>query len=189
MLVRLLLSTFYVGFRRTREAPYDGKNIVRVPSDAGRFDADRERLARLSAVKVVPTLLWAVFAGVCLLLSRVEFGDENGGLGHWSITGIAALASGPVAILGGKHAKSALHLIAAREQGVQWLTLGRVVRIATFVFAAVFLATLACGEVSAAKWTIGYGGNKNSNKGHEYLLLAGGHFSILLASFVILMSY
>src|SRR5262249_35911166 len=41
---------------------------VALRSEAFRGDLDREWLARLNAEKVVPSLLWAIFAGVCLLL-------------------------------------------------------------------------------------------------------------------------
>src|SRR5262249_41066946 len=51
-LAHLLLSTLYVGFR------YAGFQD----------DADREWLARVSAVSVFPALLWAVFALICLFL-------------------------------------------------------------------------------------------------------------------------
>jgi hypothetical protein len=54
-LAHLLLSTLYVGFR------YAGFQD----------DADREWLARLSAVSVFPALLWAIFALICLLLPFV----------------------------------------------------------------------------------------------------------------------
>ena len=59
-LAHLLLSTLYVGFR------YVGFQD----------DADREWLARLSAVSVFPALLWAMFALICLFLPFVFIANE-----------------------------------------------------------------------------------------------------------------
>ena len=72
---------------------------LRVESFRG--ELDREWLARLSAEKVMPTLLWAVFAAVCLWLPSLV-------LDHWStqfypfLVSAAGLATGPLAAYIGK---------------------------------------------------------------------------------------
>jgi hypothetical protein len=59
-LAHLLLSSLYVGFR------YAGFQD----------DADREWLARVSAVSVFPALIWAMFALICLFLPFVFIDNE-----------------------------------------------------------------------------------------------------------------
>ncbi len=84
-LAHLALSLIYVALR----------------TEAFRGDMDREWLARLNAEKVVPALLWAIFAAVCLLLPPLV-------LDNWStkfypfLVSAFGLATGPVAAFLGK---------------------------------------------------------------------------------------
>src|SRR6185503_9803611 len=71
---------------------------VALRTEAFRGELDREWLARLNAEKVVPTLLWAIFAAICLVLPVLVF-DQ------WQsvTTSVMALATGPASALLGKY--------------------------------------------------------------------------------------
>lgn len=65
-----------------------------------RGELDREWLARINAEKVVPALLWAIFAAICLLLSPWLFNN-------WSTVVypfLVSLAAGPASALLAKYA-------------------------------------------------------------------------------------
>ena len=73
---------------------------VALRTEAFRGELDREWLARINAEKVVPTLLWAIFAAICLLLSPWMFAN-------WSTVVypfLVSLAAGPASALLGKYA-------------------------------------------------------------------------------------
>ena len=78
--------------------------FVALRKESFRGDLDREWLARLNAEKVVPALLWAVFAAVCLLLPMLV-------LDQWSsrfmpfVVSIPGLLAGPAAAYLGKISK------------------------------------------------------------------------------------
>jgi Patatin-like phospholipase len=139
-LAHLLLSTLYVGFR-----------------NAGfQDDADREWLARLSAVSVFPALLWALFAAVCLFLPFVFF--EN----HWltsmpwgptidRMSKILGVVSGFVAVLGGKSASAKLDIANAAPSSGLSKVLEFVVRLATLIFIAFLFAALGYLERISAE--------------------------------------
>jgi len=77
---------------------------VALRTEAFRGDLDREWLARLSAEKVIPALLWAVFAAICLFLPAWV-------LDGWStafvpfVVSAAGLLTGPLAAYLGKIAQ------------------------------------------------------------------------------------
>jgi Patatin-like phospholipase len=145
-LAHLLLSTLYVGFR------YAGFQD----------DADREWLARLSAVSVFPTLLWAVFALICLFLPFVFIDnkwlwDLAPTLGP-SIDGLVkvlGVISGFVAVLGGKSASIKLDISNAAPKSNSTKAYEFVVRLATLFFIAFLFMVLAYFErVTAEKLVI-----------------------------------
>src|SRR5204863_2275736 len=78
--------------------------FVALRREVFRGDLDREWLARLSAEKVVPALLWAIFAAICLLLPPLV-------LDNWTsrfmpfLVSAAGLLTGPVAAYLGKISK------------------------------------------------------------------------------------
>jgi len=89
ILTHLSLSATFVGLR----------------TEVKRSDLDREWLARLSAVKFVPTLLWAVLAAACLLavaaLQGLSFSKT------WaSVSGAVTAVSGVAGALLGRSAKT-----------------------------------------------------------------------------------
>lgn len=136
-LAHLLLSALYVGFRH-----------------AGfQDDADREWLARLSAVSVFPTLLWAVFALICLFLPFVFIDnkwlwDLAPTLGP-SIDGLVkvlGVISGFVAVLGGKSASIKLDISNAAPKSNSTKAYEFVVRFATLFFVAFLFMVLAYFE-------------------------------------------
>ena len=71
---------------------------VALRTEALRGELDREWLARLNAEKVVPTLLWALFATICLVLPPLVFDKW-----HSVVTTVVALATGPASALLGKY--------------------------------------------------------------------------------------
>ena len=71
---------------------------VALRTEAFRGELDREWLARLNAEKVVPALLWAIFAAICLLLPPLVFDQW-----HSLYTTVIGLATGPVSALLGKY--------------------------------------------------------------------------------------
>lgn len=91
MATQLLIAVIFAGFR-----PVRGKTV--------QPDADREWLARLSAVKIKPMLLWGMVGFAVLILDwallRYVPGYDT------SISGMIAVASGFAAVAGGKSSKS-----------------------------------------------------------------------------------
>ena len=76
---------------------------VALRTEAFRGELDREWLARLNAEKVVPTLLWAIFAAICLVLPTLVFEQWSQKV-HPFFMSVVALATGPAAALLGKYA-------------------------------------------------------------------------------------
>lgn len=139
-LAHLLLSTLYVGFR-----------------NAGfQDDADREWLARLSAVVVFPALLWGVFALICLFLPFVFFENEWLRNLPWGptidrLSKALGVVSGFVAVLGGKSASAKLDMANVAPKGGATKALEFVVRLATLIFIAFLFTGLAYVERTAAE--------------------------------------
>jgi|RhiMetdeSRZDD1v2_1073273.scaffolds.fasta_scaffold42380_3 hypothetical protein len=140
-LSHLLLSTLYVGFRI-----------------AGfQDDADREWLARLSAVSVFPALLWALFALICLFLPFVFIANE------WllgpTIDGLAkvlGVISGFVAVLGGKSASLKVDISNTAPKSNLTKAYELAIRLATLFFIAFLFVVLAYLERMTAEklvWT------------------------------------
>ncbi len=138
-LAHLLLSTLYVGFRHAWFQD----------------DADREWLARLSAVSVFPALLWAVFALICLFLPFVFLDND------WlpklvgptidRLSKALGVISGFVAVLGGKSASVKLDIANAAPKRGSTKAYEFVVRLATLFFIAFLLVVLAYVERMTAE--------------------------------------
>ncbi len=140
-LAHVLLSTLYVGFRF-----------------AGfQDDADREWLARVSAVSVFPALLWAIFALVCLFLPFVFVDNEwlRNLASSWGPTieklsktlgMISGVISGFIAVLGGKSASLQLDIASAAPKSRSTKAYELLVRIATLLFIAFLFVVLAYVE-------------------------------------------
>jgi predicted acylesterase/phospholipase RssA len=139
-LAHLLLSTLYVGFR-----------------NAGfQDDADREWLARLSAVSVFPALLWAVFATICLFLPFVFFENEWLRNMPWGptidrLSKVLGVVSGFVAVLGGKSASAKLDIANASPKSGSAKAFELVVRLATLIFIAFLFTALGYLERTTAE--------------------------------------
>ncbi len=74
---------------------------VALRTEAFRGDLDREWLARLSAEKVIPALLWAVFAAICLFLPRWALQGWRTAFAPSAMSAVGLL-SGPLAAYLGK---------------------------------------------------------------------------------------
>jgi hypothetical protein len=138
-LAHLLLSTLYVGFR----------------SVGFLDDADREWLARLSAVSVFPALLWAVFAAICLFLPFVFFENKWLTSMPWGSTlswlsKALGVVSGFIAVLGGKSATTKPDVANGPPKSGTDKAVDIVVRLATLIFIAFLFATLAYVERTVA---------------------------------------
>jgi hypothetical protein len=77
---------------------------VALRQEAFRGDLDREWLARLSGEKVLPALLWAVFAAICLFLPRFVLIGWHSDFVPF-VTSVVGLLTGPLAAYLGKIAK------------------------------------------------------------------------------------
>ena len=143
-LAHLLLSTLYVGFR----------------SVGFLDDADREWLARLSAVSVFPALLWAVFAAICLFLPFVFFENKWltsmpwGSTFSW-LSKALGVVSGFIAVLGGKSATTKPDVANGPPKSGTDKAIDIVVRLATLIFIAFLFATLAYVERTVADVLVG----------------------------------
>ena len=96
-------------------------------------DGDREWLARLTAVKFKPMLVWVLAAFSVLLLGPLlDFALEGYDL---SFSGLLALAGGSAAAFGGKAHKSGNVVKTAGSFLVKYLPLQALIALGTFVFA------------------------------------------------------
>ncbi|HVZ10393.1 patatin-like phospholipase family protein [Rhodopila sp.] len=108
---------------------------VALRSEAFRGELDREWLARLNAEKVVPALLWAVFAAVCLWLPRLIL-DDLAGVRSFVVSAFGLL-TGPVAALIGKFSGDM-----SGKQGAGQSFLSKWANVLLAVVAGIFAATL-----------------------------------------------
>jgi hypothetical protein len=117
-------------------------------------DADREWLARLSAVSVFPALLWAVFALICLFLPFVFLDNDwlpTLGPTIDRLSKALGVISGFVAVLGGKSASVKLDVSNAAPKSGSTKAYEFVVRLATLFFIAFLLMVLAYVERMTAE--------------------------------------
>ena len=130
MLAHLSLSTVFVGLR----------------TKARRGDLDREWLARLSSLKVVPALLAAVLAAVCLILPGVL---QHADIPHLYASSVSVFTavSGVTAALLGTSAKTP----PVAPGGPRLLSVATVTVLATFGFAIGLFALLASAGQSLAR--------------------------------------
>jgi predicted acylesterase/phospholipase RssA len=101
---------------------------VALRKEAFRGELDREWLARLNAEKVVPTLLWAIFAAICLLLPHQVFDN-------WQA--VVGLATGPVSALLGKYSP-----VVKPQQGTTGARIALSFRVLADLAAAIFAVAL-----------------------------------------------
>ncbi len=133
-LAHLVLSLVYVALR----------------PEAFRDDLDREWLARLSGEKVIPALLWAVFAAVCLWLPVLVFDRASATLSL--LTSTFGVLTGPLAAYLGKTATSGSD--GGKPGGGLMPSMTLIINIFAAVFAAALFMLLArLGAVlSADRW-------------------------------------
>ncbi|HEU0099249.1 MAG TPA: patatin-like phospholipase family protein [Allosphingosinicella sp.] len=140
MTTQLLIAIVFAGFREA-----SGRTI--------QPDSDREWLARLSAVKIKPMLLWGVVGFAVLILgwtlARYIPGFDM------SLSGMIAAISGFVAVGGGRSEKSgnstsALKGVTSRVMKI--LPMQAVIAIATALFILMLFLILGRIEQNAAAW-------------------------------------
>jgi hypothetical protein len=140
MATQLLIAIVVAGFRNAK-----GKTV--------QPDADREWLARLSAVKIKPMLLWGVAGFAVLILNALlsHFMDRV----DMSLTGLVALLTGAGAVAGGKSENSgntASTMKGVRASIFKILPMQAIIAIATFLFVILMFVILARLEGIAAAW-------------------------------------
>jgi Patatin-like phospholipase len=140
MSTQLLIAIVFAGFRNAA-----GKTV--------RPDADREWLARLSAVKIKPMLLWGTVGFAVLILDwalrRYIPGYDM------SLSGMIAVLSGVVAVGGGKSTKSGNST--STVQGISGFVLKYVpmqglIAIGTGLFILMLFLILGRVEQNGAEW-------------------------------------
>jgi hypothetical protein len=132
---QLMIAFVFAAFRKSKGAPVNA-------------DADREWIARLSAVKVKQMLLWGLLALTSLILVRlIEKGISTGQL---SLSTLVALASGGIAVFGGRAESSGNTTSGVSATIMRFLPLAAVVSIATFVFVIALLTFFGAAEQAAA---------------------------------------
>lgn len=137
---QLLIAFIFAAFRRGRD------------EGAADADADREWLARLSALKIRPMLLWAVLAATVLLF--VQWGNEQKAQNGFPFSGLLAVLSGATAVLGG-HSGSTGTMRAASARFLRYVPVSAIIAIATFIFAIALIALASAVE----HFLIGYVGH------------------------------
>jgi hypothetical protein len=161
-LAHILLSTLYVGFRHV----------------GFQDDADREWLARLSAVCVFPSLLWAVFALICLLLPiiftahdwLVKRAPTWGPTIDWVVKALGVV-SGFVAVLGGKSAAVKLDISNVAPKSNSSKAYELAVRLATLFFIVFLFMMLADVERTIAEGLASATQKHNALNGGSALLI------------------
>jgi hypothetical protein len=138
---QLLIAIVFAGFRKAT-----GRTV--------QPDGDREWLARLSAVKIKPMLLWATVAFAVLILDWT--------LAHYipgydmSLSGFVAVLSGSAAVAGGRSDKSGS--ASSTTKGIassvlKHLPLQGVIAVGTAIFILILFLVLGRVEHHFASWT------------------------------------
>lgn len=140
MATQLLIAIVFAGFRNA-----SGKTV--------RPDADREWLARLSAVKIKPMLLWGLVGFAVLILDwalrRYIPGYDM------SLSGMIAVLSGFVAVAGGKSSRSGNGTSKVQGLGgfvAKYLPMQAVIAIGTGLFILMLFLILGRVEQNSAAW-------------------------------------
>ena len=112
--------------------------FVALRQEAFRGELDREWLARLNAFKVVPALLWAGFATVCLVLPGWVF---SGAAWRWAAAAVGVLTGPGAALLG--HFTAAAPTVAGKPgtSGAGWTDV--IVAVAALLFGILLAMVLA----------------------------------------------
>jgi hypothetical protein len=140
MSTQLLIAIVFAGFRNAT-----GKTV--------RPDADREWLARLSAVKIKPMLLWGMVGFAVLILDwalrRYIPGYDM------SLSGMIALISGFMAVAGGKSSKSGNST--STVQGIsgfvrRYIPMQGLIAVGTALFILMLFLILGRIEQNSAEW-------------------------------------
>jgi hypothetical protein len=140
MATQLLIAIVFAGFRNAA-----GRTV--------RPDGDREWLARLSAVKIKPMLLWGVVGFAVLILDWA--------LGHYipgydmSLSGMIAAVSGFAAVAGGKSTKSGNSTSTVKGISgfvLKYVPMQGLIALGTGIFILVLFLILGRIEQNGAEW-------------------------------------
>ena len=128
---QLLIAFVFAAFRRDRGGTVQA-------------DADREWLARLSAVKIRQMMFWGVLAFATMIL--IELLDASRSAATFSLTGLFAALTGGTAVLGGRGSRSGHATTSAPVKILRILPLRMVVTLATFAFILLLFALFGAIE-------------------------------------------
>jgi len=112
-----------------------------------RGDLDREWLARLSAIKFVPVLLWGILAAVCMLLTPAVLRASGSAIWTWGCAAVTAASGGSGALLG--HSKKSSGLA-----GTGLLSFDTLAALLTMIFAVGLLTLLATAGDALLAWLV-----------------------------------
>lgn len=151
MVTQLLVAFLFAALRRDREGRKageagnaDGDGEQKSGRPATNADSDREWLARLSAIKIRPMLLWMVLSwAVLLLLPWLENWKSGEGL---SLAGLLTLLTGGTALSGGHAAGTGNTTRQGKVNVLRYLPLSAIVSLATFAFLVLLLAMFSVFE-------------------------------------------
>ena len=124
-----------------------------------RPDDDREWLARLSAVKLRPMLLWAVLAPSVLLLNRL---GGHGDFSSLSLPSLVTVVSALVAVFGGRSQRTSATAKQLGSTALRYLPVSTIIALATLLFLGALLMVFGRLELMLAAWLIkefGWAGN------------------------------
>jgi hypothetical protein len=140
MATQLLIAIVFAGFRNASGATV-------------RPDADREWLARLSAVKIKPMLLWGTVGFAVLIL---DWALQRYIQGYdMSLSGMIAVVSGFVAVAGGKSRKSGNSTSTVQGIGgfvLKYIPMQGVIALGTGLFILMLFLILGRIEQNGAEW-------------------------------------
>jgi len=128
---QLMIAFIFAAFRR-----HSGGTV--------NADADREWLARLSAVKLKQMFAWAALAFTTLLLLHMLQLESSPG--NLSLTGLVALISGITAVFGGRGENTGNTTSRTAARILRVLPTHTVIAIATFIFAMALLTIFGALE-------------------------------------------
>ena len=128
---QLMIAFVFAAFRRTSGGTVNA-------------DADREWLARLSAVKIKQMLLWGLLACTALILVHLLHERLSGF--SLSLTSVVALVSGTTAVFGGRGESSGSTTAGGAAALLRFLPVSAIVSLATFVFVIAILTIFGAIE-------------------------------------------
>lgn len=116
-----------------------------------RCDEDLEWIARVSAVKFKPMLLWLVLAPSVLMFSRL-FGGIDPQAADLTAPGLVAVVSGMIAVFGGRSARTSATVGKVARGALKYIPISALIGLATLLFIVALLMLFGSIEFILADW-------------------------------------